>query len=127
MQPRVANPDWSIGELVDAALNGLTPGQQRCKMDQFTGIDGGKQRREKMGIYDPLRDHLRRKTTRKFELTFSEICNIVGRQLPKSAERPQWWANQKDDNRPQRDAWRDAGYEAFLIKSRDRVRFVKVA
>lgn len=80
-----------------------------------------------MGIYDPLRDHLQRQSLREFELTFAEIDNILGRHLPKSAERPQWWANQKDGTRPQRDAWRDAGYDAFLIKGRDRVRFVRAS
>lgn len=80
-----------------------------------------------MGIYDPLRDHLRKQRLQEFELKFIEIENLIGRRLPKSAERPQWWANQKDGTRPQRDAWRDAGYEAFLVKGRDRVHFCKVA
>jgi len=78
-----------------------------------------------MGIYDPLRDHLLRQRLQEFTLTFTEIESVIGRHLPKSAELPQWWANQKDGTRPQRDAWRDAGYEAFLIKGRDRVRFCK--
>jgi hypothetical protein len=79
-----------------------------------------------MSIYDPLCDHLRGQRISEFELTFSEISDIIGRQLPKSAERSQWWANQKDGARPQRDAWRNAGYEAFLIKGRERVRFVRM-
>ena len=81
-----------------------------------------------MGIYDPLRDHLRRQRLAELELSFLEIGNILGRQLPKSAEYPQWWSNQKDGvARPQRDAWRDAGFDAFLIKGRGRVRFVKLS
>ena len=79
-----------------------------------------------MGIYDPLRDHLRRQRLAEFELNFVEIGSILGRQLPKSAEHFQWWTNQKDAARPQRDAWRDAGFDAFLIKGRDRVRFVRL-
>lgn len=78
-----------------------------------------------MGIYDPLRDHLRRQRLAEFELSFVEIGSILGRQLPKSATHTQWWANQKDAARPQRDAWRGAGFDAFLIKGRDRVRFVR--
>lgn len=80
-----------------------------------------------MGVYDPLCDHLRRQRSSEFELTFVQIGEIIGRHLPKSAERPQWWANQKDGVRPQRDAWRDAGFEAFLITGRDRVRFVRMS
>ena len=78
-----------------------------------------------MGIYDPLRDHLRNQRIRELMLTFSEIENVIGRRLPKSANRPQWWANQVDGVRPQRDAWRNAGYEAFLIKGADKVRFCR--
>jgi hypothetical protein len=78
-----------------------------------------------MGIYDPLQDYLKRQRLSEFELTFAEIDSILGRSLPASATRPQWWANQKGGVRPQRDAWRNARYEAFLIKGRDRVRFVK--
>jgi len=80
-----------------------------------------------MSIYDPLRDYLRLQKLREFELAFLEIEKLIGRRLPKSADRPQWWANQKDGLRPQRDAWRDAGYDAFLIKGRDRVRFCRVS
>jgi hypothetical protein len=78
-----------------------------------------------MGIYDPLREHLQKQRLREFILTFSEFENIIGRHLPKSADRPQRWANQKDGVRPQRDAWKNAGYEAFLIKDEDKVRFCK--
>jgi hypothetical protein len=78
-----------------------------------------------MGIYDPLRDHLQRQRLSEFELTFAEIETILGRSLPASAMRPQWWANQVEGVRPQRDSWRSAGFDAFLIKGRDRVRFAK--
>ena len=79
-----------------------------------------------MGIYDPLRDYLRAQTTYELELRFSEISQILGRALPASAEQPQWWNNRKDLRRSQRDAWRDAGYEACLIKSASRVRFTRL-
>jgi hypothetical protein len=78
-----------------------------------------------MGVYDPLRDHLQKQHLSEFEHSFIEIENILGRSLPASAARPQWWANQLDGARPQRDAWRSAGYDAFLVLGRNRVRFVK--
>ena len=78
-----------------------------------------------MAKYDPLRDHLKRQRVADFELTFAEIERIIGCMLPNSAARPQWWANVKDPDTThvQRNAWRDAGYDAFLIAGRDRVRF----
>lgn len=81
-----------------------------------------------MGKYDPLRDHLGRQKTGELELSFEEIERIIGCMLPNSAARPQWWANIKDPDTThvQRNAWRDAGYDAFLIAGRDCVRFVRV-
>ena len=81
-----------------------------------------------MGKYDPLRDHLIRQRVADFELTFVEIERIIGYMLPNSAARPQWWANVKDPDTThvQRFAWRDAGYDAFPIAGRDRVRFKKL-
>jgi hypothetical protein len=78
-----------------------------------------------MGVYDKLRDHLRSVRFSEILLTFSEIEDIIGRPLPNSAVRPQWWANETNPNttRSQRIAWRDAGYDAFLIKDAHKVRF----
>lgn len=77
-----------------------------------------------MGKYDPLRDYLRRQKGDEFELTFADIERRLGAMLPKSANRPQWWANVADSGSPvQRDAWRAAGLDAFLIPGEDRVRF----
>lgn len=47
----------------------------------------------RMGKYEPLRDHLRRRKSDEFELTFAEIERVLGVMLPNSASRPQWWAN----------------------------------
>jgi hypothetical protein len=79
-----------------------------------------------MSIYDALRDYLRRVVFREIVLTFHEIEKIIGRPLPRSAERPQWWANQTAGERPQREAWRAAGFDAFLIKDARRVRFCRI-
>jgi len=81
-----------------------------------------------MPKYDPLSGHLRRQRQDELELTFAEIERILGAMLPKSATRPQWWANTTDldTSHVQRKAWRDAGYHAFLLTGKDRVRFKKV-
>jgi hypothetical protein len=81
-----------------------------------------------MAKYDPLRDYLRKQTLREIILPFREIQGLVG-PLPASAERPQFWANTTDVETAhvQRNAWRDAGYDAFLIAGSRKVRFVKKA
>lgn len=78
-----------------------------------------------MPKYDPLSGHLRRQRQDELELSFAEIERILGAMLPKSATRPQWWANttDPDTSHVQRKAWRDAGYDAFLLTGQDRVRF----
>jgi len=80
-----------------------------------------------MAKYDGLRDHLRLQKGAEFCLTFAEIERAIGGPLPKSADRPQWWANVRDvkTSPVQRNAWRDAGYDAFLVAGSDRVMFRK--
>lgn len=53
----------------------------------------------------------------EFVLSFREIEEVLGSSLPRSAERPQWWANvtNRETTHVQREAWRRAGYDAFLI------------
>ncbi len=81
-----------------------------------------------MGKYVPLRDYLKRQKGDEFELTFVEIERRLGALLPNSASRPQWWANVVDAvlSPVQREAWRAAGFEAFLIAGKDRVRFRRI-
>ena len=81
-----------------------------------------------MGKYDPLRDYLKRQKAHEFELTFVEIERKLGAMLPNSASRPQWWANVTDaaTTHVQREAWRAAGFNAFFIAGKDRVRFSRV-
>ena len=79
-----------------------------------------------MSIYDPLREHLRGLKTREVMLGFREIEDIIGRALPESAKRPQFWANVTSGGGPQREACRAAGFESFLISgSSYKVRFVR--
>jgi hypothetical protein len=80
-----------------------------------------------MSKYAPLQIHLARQRQKELVLTFAEIEAIVGFRLPASADRPQWWANQVAPGRPQREAWRAASYDAFLMAGSRKVRFQKVA
>jgi hypothetical protein len=81
-----------------------------------------------MGKYDPLREHLRKQNLREIILTFQEVEDLIGFPLPASAARPQWWANVTDQKTThvQRNAWREAGFDAFLIAGSSKVRFQKV-
>jgi hypothetical protein len=80
-----------------------------------------------MSIYDPLRDYLKRREFQEIELSFQKIEEIIARSLPRSADRPQWWANQVAPGRPQREAWRAAGFDAFLIAGSKKVKFRRVS
>ncbi|HEY2750140.1 DUF7662 domain-containing protein [Phenylobacterium sp.] len=78
-----------------------------------------------MAKYDPLHGHLRRQKTATYEMTFPDVERIIAGLLPKSAQRSEWWANETDPQTRyvQCRAWLDAGYNAFLIKGAERVRF----
>ena len=76
-----------------------------------------------MSDYDALRDYLIQQTSQEIELGFWEIEEIIGRRLPPSADRSQWWANEVDPYHPQREAWRAAGFDAFLVAGSRKVRF----
>ena len=78
-----------------------------------------------MGKYDPLGSYLRRKGKAEIELSFADIERIIGDMLTKSASRPQWWANEESENsrHVQIRAWRNSGYDAFLVAGSEQVRF----
>lgn len=80
-----------------------------------------------MGVYDPLQKYLRRQRLSELILTFTEIERILGRMLPKSAERPQWWENATEIRHVQQHAWANAGYNALLLAGQEKVRFVRKA
>jgi hypothetical protein len=75
------------------------------------------QERTEVAKYDPLETYLRRRAGAELELSFADIERIVGAMLPNSASRPQWWANETDpaSSHVQCRAWRNAGYDAFLL------------
>ena len=83
--------------------------------------------RSDMPKYDPLETYLRRRAGAGLELSFADIERIIGSMLPNSATREQWWANETDpkSRHVQCRAWRNAGYDAFLLPNRDRVRFAR--
>ena len=63
-----------------------------------------------MGKYDPLSERLRDSRRREVRLSFQEIEDLLGAELPKGArERPSWWANSDSGHAA---AWLGAGYEA---------------
>lgn len=78
-----------------------------------------------MGKYDPLYQHLRRRSADELEMSFAEVERVIDAMLPNSAARPQWWSNEAglDTTHVQCRAWREAGFDAFLIAGKDRVRF----
>lgn len=82
-------------------------------------------RKRGASIYDPLRDYLRQQTLTEFVLTFEEIKRILGRKLPPSAVKFQWWANTKSVRHSQREAWRAGGYDAYLIQDSEKIKFQK--
>lgn len=79
-----------------------------------------------MAKYDPLKVHLMKQSAPELVLTFPEIEALIEGSLPTSACRPQFWANTVNDlGHVQREAWRSAGYNAFLMAGESRVRFVR--
>ena len=81
-----------------------------------------------MSKYTPLRKYLKRQTLTEIVLTLGEVEDIIDAPLTKKAGTPQWWANivNPEHGHVQREAWRAAGYDAFLLPP-SRVKFLKVA
>ncbi|TAL28148.1 MAG: hypothetical protein EPN98_23910 [Phenylobacterium sp.] len=78
-----------------------------------------------MGKYDPLEGHLRRQKAAIYEMTFRDIERVLGELLPRSAHRPEWWANEQDPTtrHVQSKAWLRAGFRALPLTPAERVRF----
>lgn len=77
-----------------------------------------------MGVYDPLRRFMCLQRSQELVMTFKEIERILGRPLPNTARRPQWWASQTKAHHRyvQSEAWQKAGYRASLVAP-NRVKF----
>ena len=66
-----------------------------------------------MNKYDPLRDYLKRQARHELVLSFEQIEELLGFPLPRSAQRAEWWGEDSPEHpRLQREAIRDAGYDA---------------
>lgn len=84
-----------------------------------------------MGKYDALGAFLRRWKVRNdadgVELNFAQIEGIIRGVLPRAAAQADWWsaAEPSEIHAPHRRAWRDAGFEAVVEPTRERVYFRK--
>lgn len=76
-----------------------------------------------MKKFDLLADHLRSQTLGTFELTFAQIEALIGSKLPKSAYRPQYWANTTAASGPVASALKNVNYDSFLVAGSKKVQF----
>ena len=75
--------------------------------------------------YARLHDHLRRRAGRAEMLTFEDIEEIIGKELPLSAVKHRsFWANDNQDHHSHARAWMTAGYRvAYVDRDEKVVRF----
>jgi hypothetical protein len=78
-----------------------------------------------MRKYSALHEHLNRRAGRAEMLTFEDIEQIIGKELPKSAHKHRsFWANDNQDHHSHARAWMRAGYRvAYLDREQKVVRF----
>jgi hypothetical protein len=77
--------------------------------------------------YDPLRDYLARQKLPELVLSFEQIETIIGRALPRAAQRASWWDSLRSphEKMPQREACLAAGFVATRMPGATSVRFRK--
>ena len=76
--------------------------------------------------FDPLRDHLMAQNANELLMSFDEIEDILGFALPRAAHRAEWWFDDTPEHpKLQRQAVRDAGYDARRMSEGNKVRFQK--
>jgi hypothetical protein len=75
--------------------------------------------------YDPLRDYLAAQKLGDVVLSFEQIETIIGRALPRAAQRASWWDSLRSphEKMPQREACLAAGYIATRMPGATSVRF----
>ena len=75
--------------------------------------------------YQPLQSHLERRRGRPEMLTFEDIEQIIGKQLPMSATKHRsFWSNDNREEGSASHAWSRAGYRvAYLDREQKVVRF----
>ena len=62
-----------------------------------------------MGRYEPLRSFLEGQSAERVQVTFREIEQILGGELPNSKRYPAWWSNNPSNN-PMTKVWLEAGF-----------------
>ena len=81
-----------------------------------------------MSQYDALRDYLKQQTAAEFVLSFEEIEDLIGRALPRAAQRASWWETRRSpqEKMPQREACLAAGFVATRLPDGKSVRFARM-
>lgn len=78
-----------------------------------------------MRKYDPLMLFLDKSGQDEIILSYQEIENIIGDNLPLTAyNRKEWW-NNNDSSHTQSSAWSDVGYKTSKIRLGESVSFIK--
>jgi hypothetical protein len=79
-----------------------------------------------MGKYDPLKNFLKSRSSDEAPMSFPEVENILGFELPPSArQHPAWWSNNVGTHVNAR-AWREAGWKTSRVDLvNERVTFVR--
>ena len=78
--------------------------------------------------YDPLRDYLKSQKHEELVLSFEEIEDILGFALPRAAYRAEWWFDDTPEHpKLQRQAVRDAGYDARRLGGVNKVHFRRMS
>lgn len=78
-----------------------------------------------MSKFEGLTHLLAAETLNELVLTFAEIEKACDVELPASARRPQYWANQVENARGANKAAREGGFCSFLLAGQDKVRFAR--
>ena len=78
-----------------------------------------------MTKYAALRSYFDALDHAEFVLTFRQIEEVIGADVPAKAKKPQWWCPRTPPTaHDQRWAWHPSGYSAILLAGR-KVRFVR--
>lgn len=81
-----------------------------------------------MNDYDALRDFLLSQKQQELVLSFEQIEEIIGRALPRAAQRASWWETLRSpqEKMPQREACLAAGFVATRMPDGTSVRFARM-
>lgn len=101
------DPPWNISR-----GKSLTDGLPKRRVECFTDKQKIGKKVGKMNKYGPLEDYFKAQKLSTIRLTFKEIEEIIGSDLPMSAKKySAWWSNDKTYSHPQANAWLFSGWE----------------